>query len=376
MPNQRLLFRAVPRAALYLAFAITGAVTNLLGPMLPELERQWRMDHRQSGELFTLQFAFSTLTSIIASRNLRFAAPLGMVLIGCGVFLLSHSDLQLAKAAVILFGAGLGFSITSINLLVAFESAPERTSFEVALLNFIWVAGAIGFALAYSYIPGMPWKGLLAGLASLAILSGVTLAATLRMLPRTSTPSQVAPGFNPLSLLFALFFFLYVGVEVGLSGWLPLHVSRVTQSSMGATAVAIFWGAMLTGRLLTTVFVRYFPRRMYLFLSLGTALLATLMLAYSHSAATLLFAAGIAGAGMSALFPLNLAWFAFSLPGHRSGWVLACGGLGAALLPALMGAVSTHNDSIRVGLVVPMVAVTLLMVIASFYREPGGTEQP
>src|SRR4051812_33904941 len=121
MPKQGLLLDAVPRSALYLAFALTGAVTNLLGPMLPDLERQWKMDHRQSGELFTLQFAFSTLTSIFATRNKRIAAPLGMALVGSGVMLLGHSNLQQARIAVMLYGAGLGLAITSINLLVAVE---------------------------------------------------------------------------------------------------------------------------------------------------------------------------------------------------------------------------------------------------------------
>jgi len=360
------------RALIYVAFALTGAVTNLLGPILPWLESQWHMDDQQGGALFTLQFAVSTLTSIIATRKLRVSIPLGMALIALGLMLLAFGNAHTSKFAVGIYGAGLGFAITSINFLVANETPPNNVTRELSLLNFVWVLGAILFPLAHFYLFRANLRVVLAGMASICVIALVL--AMMRLRAGDAEKREVTPQrFHPVSLLFAFFFFLYVGVEVGVSGWLPTHVDRSTSAISGETTVALFWAALLFGRLIAAMTAARFTQRGMLLGSLALGLVATTGLFFASAAEWLAVGAVGAGLGFAALFPVNLAVFALTLPGQRPGWVLASAGLGAAVLPALMGVIAKQSGSIRTALLVPIGALALLMVIASLYRAPKQT---
>lgn len=369
--SQARLFRPVSRLTLYVAFAMTGVVTNLLGPILPSLEQRWQLNDQRAGELFILQFAFSTLAAIFAGRNPRLTAPLGMLLAASGVLLLAEGGQQTGRFAVGLYGAGLGLAITSMNLLVAGESDVARKSSEIAWMNLIWVIGAVAFPALYSVLPRAGFKGLLIGIASVAAVAGAAVAVLFPAQRRERPSGSGPPEFHVQSLLFAMFFFLYVGAEVGIAGWLPTYVDRQQHSLTGSAAVAVFWGAVLAGRLVLPMLYGTYRHRRMLFTFLFLSLAASIALPWAKTPATVLLVSTAAGLGLAPLFPLNLAVFAHSFPDHRnSGWVLACAGLGAAALPAIMGIVSTRNGSLRVALIVPVLALTALLAIASSYREP------
>jgi fucose permease len=321
--TNNVLANPLTRSVIYIAFALTGAVTNLLGPIAPEMESAWQISDAQVGQLFSWQFATSTLATILVGRHLRTSAPFGLALIAIGVYILGHASGQSAAIGVAVYGAGLGLAIPSLNLLVGTGTRRERASSELALLNAVWVGGAAGFPFIHAAFPGVRGTPMLDVIALVAVAASVSTALVFAKQRELISAAQMG-AFRSESLLFALFFFLYVGAEVGISGWLPTHANRATGSNIGSQAVVVFWLALLLGRLLTALLVRQRDERKILLGSLILGLIATSVLFLADSKIVVLFAAALTGAGFAPLFPVNLALFARA--GHHAGWVLACAG--------------------------------------------------
>ena len=143
-PDSVRLQRAATLAA-HVAFVPTGIVTVLLGPLLPSLSARWGLTDTQAGDLFTAQFAASTLrflSGVLVPRlGYRLAIVLGVAWMGFGVGAVSTAW-PLGLGAVAVWGLGLGVCIPACNLLVA-EVHPQRSGAALSLLNFTWSAGAV-----------------------------------------------------------------------------------------------------------------------------------------------------------------------------------------------------------------------------------------
>jgi fucose permease len=370
MATSNVLANPVARLGIYLAFALTGAVTNLIGPLAPEMQSAWRMSDEQIGQLFSWQFATSTLATLLVGRWLRVSAPVGLALIAIGVWLLGHAPNQNAAVAVATYGAGLGLAIPSINLLIATSTGREQAGSELALLNAFWVLGAAGFPFLLAMLPHARGTALLDAIALTSAAACIFTAWTFGKAGNLE-PAEPIGAFRSDSVLFALFFFLYVGAEVGISGWLPAHADRATRSVIGSRIVLAFWGSLLLGRFLTSSLVRRIDQKKILLGSIAVGTIAATVLALAHSEAIILLAAVTTGAAFAPLFPVNLALF--TLAGHRAGWVLACAGLGAAVIPWLMGVISTQTGSLRYAVLLPIISLVLLFAIALAYQQTAAT---
>jgi FHS family glucose/mannose:H+ symporter-like MFS transporter len=368
------------KVILYSAFALTGAVVVLLGPILPVLEQRWHIPDGQAGILFTAQFLSSTICAIFAARNVRLSAVLGMALAAIGLAALPGAGFAISLLAVTIYGSGTGLVITAINLLIAIETPQKKAASELAFINLIWVMGAIAFPAFYTRAAPQIDQ-LVFALAAVAFCGAVALA----FLFRGSFQGEVgadpvgAGRFRPLSVVFAIFFFLYVGTEVATAGWIATHMQRRTGHE-GSQAVVVFWCGLILGRVLTMFLLKRLPEQVFLLGALCTALAGSAGIVAADSVPALLMSTSLAGLGFAPLFPINLALFARTIPAHRnSGWVLASGGLGAAVLPALIGAISTRTSSLSTGMLVLPVTISVLIVIALTYRglqrmDPSGVD--
>jgi fucose permease len=78
-------------------------------------------------------------------------------------------------------------------------------------------------------------------------------------------------------------------------------------------------------------------------------------------------AAGIAGLGLAPVFPICLALLAhFGVMERRIGEpMFVFAGLGGAVLPWLVGEVSSASGSLQTGLILPLIANVLLLAVYS-----------
>jgi fucose permease len=361
---------------LHAGFVLTGMVTTLLGPILPNLADRWALRDWQLGTLFTAQFVGSTMGVLLSSallprRGFRFSLVLGFAAMAAGVGALPAGPWLLGVASIWLYGIGLGLTIPAANLLVA-EANRGRDAAALNVLNLAWGMGAVGWPYLASRLHGVALPALAAGLALVAAgLASLPLAARESQ-PRAGQPSPAEPAGAVAVLAFGLLFFIYVGTENSIGGWAAAYARRLATEPDADWMLmpSLFWAGLLAGRAVAPGLLRLLPERV---LALGGLLLAALgsaVLLGADAVAPAGAGVALAGLGLASVFPIVIALMsrAFGTGAARiAGGMFAVAGLGGATLPWLVGALSTRFDSLRAGLVIPLlgsVAMALLLPLA------------
>ena len=169
-----------------------------------------------------------------------------------------------------------------------------------------------------------------------------------------------------LAVICALFF-IYVGAETSFGGWVATYAHRLgtENSTFWAMAPSFFYGAMLAGRSLAPLALTRLRETSVAQAGLTLALLGGLALVSAQNIVTIVLGSLLAGLGLASIFPISVSlfprWFSESARG-ASGAVFASGNLGGAVLPWLVGVVSTHSGSLRLALFVPLVSVAAMLI--------------
>ncbi len=380
---------APPRVSpvIYAGFVGTGAVTTLLGPVLPVLISRWALSDAQAGALFTAQFGGSMLGVLLSNHlvpRLGFHRSLALSfgLMALGVAGLTTSVWAVGLALVAVYGVGLGLNIPATNLLVS-EAHLARPSAALNFLNFLWGAGAVTCPplIALLMMRGRASVGLLI-LAGLLAVMGIWVAwePTAPRSGRRETAEAYASDPPPnvaFLLLLGALFFLYVGTENGLSGWVAAYARRLgtTRGVPWELAPSFFWGALLLGRASAPGFLRFASDARIMGAGLVTAALGVLTLIVTPSSWLVFVGVSLSGLGLAAVFPITIAMLARGFgpeASRRAGWLFALGGLGGATLPWLVGFLSTEFGTLRAGLAVPLLA-TFAMTILHLYSHRWST---
>jgi fucose permease len=154
------------------------------------------------------------------------------------------------------------------------------------------------------------------------------------------TPSSAANG-GPAIALVCIFFFLIVGAEVAMAGWVFNYGTASGMARDTAAALAsVFWGAYIFNRLLAIpVSIRVQPQHM-LVVNLIGAIVSAIAFAFGHvwPPGAWLGAGGI-GFFIASTFPTTLTWLGarLNVTGRVNGFLFASANLGAMTFPFLIG---------------------------------------
>jgi len=369
-----------PTAAALVAFVPTGAINVLLGPLLPALSVRWAMSDAQAGRLFTVQFLASILGvfcsgALVPRFGYRIVIALGLVLMAFGVFTLPLGSLLLGTISVACDGAGFGIAIPAANLMVA-ETNPTRKASALNHLNFAWSVGAVACPLLVLYFLRIERiSTFLVGLAVSILLVGVLVAAAplprLAAIQRTSLlsgQSLVSQLQTPAALALGTLFFVYVGTENGVGGWLATYAKRMldTTASNWVSTPSYFYAALLIGRLFVPALLKRVTELQVARGGIATALLGIALLMASRSIPGVRVSAWLIGLGLAAIYPITIALLSntFGSDANRVGSVMfALAGVGAACVPWMVGAVSTAMSSLRLGLTVALVGCAIMLLL-------------
>jgi len=364
---------------LFASFFVTGMVTVILGPLIPELRERWGVSAAEVALLFPIQFIVSSVASAFSSLRLRLSLILGFSSMAGGLLTLAAGGWPLAPVAFALVGAGLGFTIPATNLIVA-HLAPERRGSALALLNLTWGLGATACPLLFALLRQRgstdlaPWL-IAAAAAAFALLFAVRPGERRPATERTHRLPAPGGGWRAAVALLPLagLLLLYVGTENAIAGWLIDMADRLG-GERGATSMLIgsgFWGAVLTGRGLTPLFLRRLSEPAVYAGSLALAGAGALTLLVAGSQASLAAGAVVAGLGCAPLFPLTISLIAGATAADGSrgaGWVFAGGGLGGAALPWLTGRLAAAGGEVGAlpynpGFLVPVLGVAAMALL-------------
>ena len=259
---------------------------------------------------------------------------------------------------------------------------PQRAPAAVVALHTLLGLGLmVGPLLADGFGRAGWWIGFPLSLLGLSVLLALA-AATVRLPPEVGGETERRIATNPpltsgAFWTFAAIAVLYAFAEGTFSNWAVIYLreAKGLPAGVAALALSVFWGAMVTGRLLVAVLVvRIAPLTIWLILP--ALMIAAFLLLPGASTPTLglgLFA--LAGLACSAFFPLTITLASQRFPEHVA-WVssmliaaLMVGvGLGSFLIGPLREWLSLEQ-LYRLSAVYPVAVVGLVLWLAGSRRR-------
>ncbi len=366
--------------AAYASFVPIGIATVLLGPMLPNLSARWSLSDSQAGSLFTVQYAAATLTValsgwLVARRGYRFAINVGLVLVAVGTALLIGGPKALGIAGIALYGGGYGFTVPAANLLVA-EVNPGRRSAALNVLNFCWSMGAVScpFLIAAAVnCKRLPlFLDLVAGFSLLVAMGIAAMPASVvepsRAAPTTGSGITKIDWRGSALVTLALLFPIYVGTETAFGGWVAKYSKTLggLTPTIAVMTPSFFYGMIMLGRWMAPLLLRVIADVRLAMVGLLIALAGMGGLVLAHGLAGVVASACLAGLGLAAVYPITISLMAheFGPAATRVGslmFVLA--NVGGALLPLLVGVVSSQVGMLKAGLMVPLLGSVAMFLL-------------
>jgi MFS transporter, FHS family, glucose/mannose:H+ symporter len=380
-------------AILHSSFILIGIITTLLGPILPSFSHRWSLTDAEAGFFFAAQYFGSTLgvllTSIVLPRfGFARVSAAGFAAFFLGFAFLGVGPWYISALMVGINGFGYGLTNPAINLRGT-QLPSKNTAAAVTLLNASW---SIGSVLCPFLVGGLIPVVHLRGFSSLIALGAFVLILfhlSLRAGERTERPTRVIHPWKDWmahlrvaqAVPLLLMFFFYVGVEVALGGWVASYEKRLPGMSAVTLAVApsVFYGALLLGRVVAPVALQRMRQIVISVTGLSLAAVGGAIIAFSNTPGILYLGSAIAGFGLAPQYPILVTWLA-AIFKRDSTWIgglfFGVVGLGGGAIPWLVGIASARTNSLRAGLIIPLV-VTFLMIFvvqrARPDREPSAT---
>ena len=372
---QHLPKRNAATAAILAGFVVAGVVTTLLGPILPVLIARWSLSDARAGLFFTFQFLSNiagvlSLSFLIPRCGYKFTLPFGFVAIALGLAGLNAATQTGGLGATAAYGYGLGLVLPSANLWIAEAAGPRRVA-ALSILNFAWGVGAIACAplvLLAQQHAAVSW--FLYGVAAAAVLAALVLAMMDLQLPAQKLEASAQlnrslPGMSTFAI--GALFFLYVGTENSLAGWVAALAKRmgVAPGNLWALAPMFFWGGLLAGRALVPVNPLRRRERVLVSAGLAAGLLGSAVLLATRTFWGVAACVALTGLGFAAIYPVLIAWMTlqFGQRARRIGNIMfVLSALGGATMPWFVGFLSTHENSLRAGLLVPVAACAAMLL--------------
>ncbi|MDP9147547.1 MAG: hypothetical protein M3N22_07785, partial [Acidobacteriota bacterium] len=337
----------------------------------------------QAGLFFAMQFGGSLIGVAISSvvqarRGYRAALVLGYLLEAAGIVGLNASSEYSALFVTAVYGCGFGVAIPATNLCIAEISGPRRSA-SLNLLNMAWGGGAIVCPLLI--LAGLKFhllSEILIMLTACAVLLSFVFWFTKFETHNTKLPGASAAmesgRRHPLHVPVALgmLFFIYVGTENGISGWAAEEARRVGAAGSATIIPMFFWAALLSGRGLSALILSRIKENSLVISGLLVSVLGTACLALAISRTQIIGSVILAGVGLSGVYPIFISWLSkwYGEQARRLGGVMfSLASLGGATVPWVVGFVSQRSNSLRSGLLVPLVGCIAMMAVVSALRR-------
>jgi MFS transporter, FHS family, glucose/mannose:H+ symporter len=369
-------------AFVHAGFFVAGALTVLLGPTLDMLAARWSLRDAEKGNFFLAQFLAAILGSLVSSYAMprwgyKKSFLASFCLMGLGVAALGHFEWFGTLAAISVYGAGLGFLSPATNLWIG-EAAKTGRAGALNLINFSWTAGAVACPVLVDVFTGLGninflLYGFTIATAALAIAS-IFLPLDLPVAPsaQPSTPESIRGRslISAMTALFGLVFFLQLGTENAVSGWVASYSHRILApgSTMWIVTPSMFWAGLLVGRALAPAVLRRLAELRVVQFSLGLAIVGVVILITASSLVQIAAGTFIAGFGVAPVFATLMSWLVrYYGPTARAlaGQLLGIGILGGAFVPWAIGVLSSHFGSLKAGLALVLVTLSATLALSS-----------
>ncbi|MDA0709162.1 MAG: MFS transporter [bacterium] len=355
----------------YAAFISLGLVVASLGPTLPGLAEIVGVPLAGISFLFATKSAGYLLGSLLGGRvydRLPGHPVMGGVLLvmaGAMALVPMGSHIVMCAALLMIVGMAEGTLDVGCNALLVW-SHPKNLAPYMNGLHFFFGVGAflspIVIAQAVIYSGGITWAY---WLLAIGIVPIALVLLSLQSPEIQKSDSAVGEKSQTLFVfLVASCFFVFVGAEIGIGGWIYTYAvtQGIADDRMAAYLTSGFWGALTVGRLVVIPLAARFRPRTIMWVDLVGAILSVsvmILLPLSQRAIW----AGAMGAGffIASMFASLLAFAGrrMVISGRVTGWFFVGSSLGGMSVPWIIGQLFE-----RIGPQVMLVVVGVDLLIA------------
>ncbi len=395
-------------AIVFLTFFVMSLLTNILGPIVPDIINSFSVSLAAAAFLpFSFFIAYGVMSIPAGFLVERFGEKPVMIVaflagtVGSLSFAF-HPSYRVAVLSLFVMGSGMATLQTAINPLLRVSGGEEHFAFNSAFAQLVFGSASFLSPYMYSYLvlnlgndragrnwlldvlarltpPALPW-------ASMYWIFAVFTLAMVAVLifsrfPRVELTTDERAGSldvygslfrKPMVWAFFLCVFAYVGSEQGTADWMSKFLSQYhgyDPHTTGATAVSWFWGLLTAGCFIGMLLLKVFDSRYVL---IGTCIGALLCLTAALFGPAKVSVIAFPGIGLfaSVMWPILVSLALNSVSEHHGSFagILSTGIMGGAVVPVIIGRIGDHFG-LRAG--VAFLYLTFACVLsAGFWAKP------
>lgn len=365
--NKSLVYR------IYYIFLCSGAMSTLLGAMLPAMQAEYSMSYALRGYVLS-SHQIGNFFAVFLSGFIPYAIGrkkstliLGSLIV-LGLLLMTATGNPFILIVAFAFtGMGRGTLSNITNVVVS-----ENTGNKAAGLNILHASFAIGafispfvavFATAIEWRIAA-WIFAFLMLTALIFVGGSTLSNTPMKKVKTSSEIPFQKSFSFWLNTFIMFF--YLAGEASLTGWLVTYFNDtgLMSTSLSQSMQSFLWVMILLGRLCCASLSSKMDKSV-LILAMGSMMTLCFVLMISAQS-TALVVVGLLGLGffMSGIYPTTLSTMdsRYNSSTVATGTCIATATVGGILMPIIIGEVA-EVSGIRGGVATISVALAIMVIL-------------
>lgn len=365
-------------ALVFFIFFVISLLTNILGPLVPDIIDSFKLSLGLAGFLpfsFFIAYGVMSIPSGILLEKYRekpvLIVSFVLALIGSFVFVMAPVY-RIALFSLFMIGIGMAMLQVAINPLLRTAGGEEHFAFFSVMGQLVFGLASFISPHIYSYLvvrlkapavanenalvawlrgvvpEGLPWVSLYWVFALVTLLMVIILAAV--RLPKVELKEDEKTGAketylqlfkNRTVILFFIGIFAYVGTEQGVANWISEFLRTyhgLKPEIDGAQAVSWFWGLMTVGCAVGLVLLKLFDSRKVL-VGAGVLAIATLTVALFGPVSVSKLAFGTVGFCASVMWSIIFSLALNSLDRHHGSFsgILCTGIIGGAIVPLVIG---------------------------------------
>lgn len=391
-----------------LIFFVISYITNILGPIVPDVIQGFDISGTLAGFLpfsFFVAYGVMSVPSGFLLEKYREKQVLTwsffVVFVGSSIFALFPNYFA-ASLSLFIIGSGMAALQVAINPLLRVSAGEEHYAFYSVIAQLIFGLASYLSPGTYTYLvrslqegavdqgavigflsqnvpDNLPWVSLYWLFAVIALVMMVVVfffrypEVKLTDEEKSGTWDTYAELLRNKYVLFYFFgIFCYVGSEQGIANWISQFLYEyhgIDPQKGGAEAVSLFWGLLTAGCLLGLVLLKIMDSRKVLILFAGSAIIA-LTLALLAGTDIALIAFPLTGFFLSVMWGVIFSLALNSVKEHHGSFagILVTGIVGGAFLPFIIGGLS-DIFSLKTGMMILYLSLGYIFAIG-FWANP------
>lgn len=360
-----------------LIFFVISFLTNILGPLIPDIIDSFSLSLTLAGFLpFSFFIAYGVMSipaGILVEKYKEkrvILAAFVIAFLGALLFATLSSFLA-AMISLFLIGLGMAMLQVAINPLLRVAGGEEHFAFNSVLGQLIFGLASFLSPQVYTYLvqnlqsytgggnllikslarvvpSNLPWISLywvftVITLVMILIITSVRMPRVeLKEDERAGTKETYAGLFkSKMVILYFFGIFVYVGSEQGVANWISKFLSvyhGYNPQTVGADTVSYFWGLLTAGCLLGLLLLKIFDSRRVLIWFTSAALIC-LTIALLGPGKAVLYAFPLVGFFASVMWSVIFSLALNSVERHHGSFsgILCTGIIGGAIVPLIIG---------------------------------------